>query len=79
LNLIFVFQMVSMDKKYFFLVYVSSAIYIFTQEELLILLDQCVELNKNNGITGMLLYKDGNFMQVLEGVKRMLSVPIKKY
>ena len=31
------------------------------------LLAQCRKNNADLGITGMLLYKDGNFMQVLEG------------
>lgn len=56
-----------MDKSCFFLVYVSSAVELLTQAELLMLLEKCVDNNSDNKITGMLLYKDGNFMQVLEG------------
>lgn len=51
----------------FFLVYVSSANTLFSPSELVDLLAQCHEQNATVGITGMLLYKDGNFMQVLEG------------
>jgi hypothetical protein len=51
----------------FFNVYVSSAIKLFAQSELLGLLEKSRENNAKLGITGMLLYKDGNFMQVLEG------------
>lgn len=51
----------------FSLVYVSSATVPFTPEELVDLLKQSHEKNARLGITGMLLYKDGNFMQVLEG------------
>jgi hypothetical protein len=50
-----------------FLVYVSSAVKPFAESELLELLAKSVENNLNLGLTGMLLYKDGNFMQVLEG------------
>src|SRR3954465_12203500 len=49
------------------LIYVSSAVQLFTTEELVALLEQARRKNARLGITGMLLYKDGNFMQVLEG------------
>ena len=49
------------------LVYVSSAVEPFSQPELVELLEQSHANNEALGITGMLLYKDGNFMQVLEG------------
>lgn len=49
------------------LVYVSSAIRLLDDQELHNLLEECRERNARLGITGMLLYKDGNFMQVLEG------------
>lgn len=51
----------------FSLTYVSSAIALFTARELRELLECCNENNRRQSITGMLLYKDGNFMQVLEG------------
>ena len=47
--------------------YVSSAVKSFTRSELRELLAVCVANNRPLEITGMLLYKDGNFMQVLEG------------
>jgi len=50
-----------------FLVYVSSATLPFSGEDLRALLATCRENNAELGVTGMLLYKDGNFMQVLEG------------
>ena len=51
----------------FFLVYVSSAVAPFTPPELVDLLAKSHENNGKLSISGMLLYKDGNFMQVLEG------------
>jgi hypothetical protein len=51
----------------FFLVYVSSATRPFSGEDLRVLLETCRKNNAELGVTGMLLYKDGNFMQVLEG------------
>lgn len=51
----------------FHLVYASSALQPFTKPELQTLLEQARQKNDKLGVTGMLLYKDGNFMQVLEG------------
>jgi hypothetical protein len=51
----------------FFLVYVSSATRPFSGQDLRVLLKTCRKNNAELGVTGMLLYKDGNFMQVLEG------------
>lgn len=51
----------------FRLVYVSSATQLFSQADLLDLLVKAREKNQRLGITGMLLYKDGDFMQALEG------------
>jgi hypothetical protein len=51
----------------FSLVYASSAVKPFTQSQLLDLLAESREKNERLGITGLLLYKDGNFMQALEG------------
>jgi len=49
------------------IVYISSAVTPFSKDQLLELLNHCRTSNQRNGLTGMLLYKDGNFMQVLEG------------
>jgi uncharacterized protein YaaQ len=51
----------------FYIVYVSSAVRPFSSSELVELLSKAHERNTKIGITGMLLYKDGNFMQVIEG------------
>ena len=50
--------------------YVSSANEKFQQTELLELLNQARQYNKNNNITGLLLYDGvGTFLQTLEGEK----------
>ena len=49
------------------LTYVSSATTFLNPTELLALLNRARTNNVALGLTGMLLYKDGNFMQVLEG------------
>jgi hypothetical protein len=51
----------------FHTVYASSASQPFSKPELRALLEQARPKNAKLGLTGMLLYKDGNFMQVLEG------------
>lgn len=51
----------------FSLTYVSSATRHFSVAELESLLTTCVRNNAERGLTGLLLYKGGNFMQVLEG------------
>lgn len=51
----------------FFLVYVSAAETWFSATELHALLQGSRARNQQAGITGLLLYKDGNFMQALEG------------
>lgn len=48
-------------------VYISSAIRPFSEDELVHLLRTARQRNARRGVTGMLLYEDGNFMQVLEG------------
>lgn len=58
-----------MPPKIFFLVYVSSAVRLFSAAELLKILGKFRRNNQLLGITGMLLYKDGNFIQALEGTE----------
>lgn len=48
-------------------VYVSSATAPFSEAELVELLAHSREKNRRLDVTGMLLYHDGNFIQVLEG------------
>jgi hypothetical protein len=65
----------------FALVYVSSAVTEFSPSQLVDLLKTSHGNNAALGITGMLLYKDGNFMQVLEGdeaVVRSLYAAIER-
>ena len=49
------------------IVYVSSATRLWSRTELFHLLDVCRRNNQRTGITGILLYRDGNFMQAIEG------------
>jgi hypothetical protein len=51
------------------LAYFSSAQEYFSKPQLLTLLNKAREKNASLGITGMLLFKEGNFMQLIEGEK----------
>lgn len=62
----------------FFLVYISSATQPFSVDDLSTLLAVSRKNNAELGITGMLLYKDGNFMQVLEGDERTVRALYEK-
>jgi hypothetical protein len=59
----------------YLLVYVSSAVDLFSEIELEELLKKARANNHRLDITGMLLYQGGNFMQLLEGPKeKVLSL-----
>ena len=55
------------------IVYTSTAAALFERQELLNLLEESVQRNTSAGITGLLLYKEGSFMQVLEGEERAVK------
>jgi hypothetical protein len=54
-------------------VYVSSAQRELSPSELTELLKETRENNKRRGITGMLLYRGGNFLQVIEGTESAID------
>jgi hypothetical protein len=62
----------------FFSIYASSAVDLFSEKELLELLEVSRRNNHAIGVTGMLLYKDGNFMQILEGEKEKVVPLLEK-
>ena len=55
------------------LIYVSSAVHPFTTPELAALLAHAREKNQRLNITGILLYKGGNLLQVLEGEEDVVN------
>lgn len=59
--------MIEQNQPLISLVYVSSAAHLFSDDEPVELLNKSVVRNQQENISGMLLYKDGNFMQVIEG------------
>jgi hypothetical protein len=62
----------------FFSVYVSTATRLMSEEELNALLEQSRAKNARADITGLLLYKDGNFMQFLEGAKEKVCALLEE-
>lgn len=56
----------------FHLAYASSATEPFSDAELITLLERARQKNTAANVTGMLLYRGGNFMQVLEGEERIV-------
>lgn len=58
--------------------YVSTATHDFSQSELFSLLDECRNSNLRNNLTGQLLYKNQEFMQVLEGKEKDLKLIFEK-
>lgn len=57
----------------FFLVYVSSATTLFSRAEIDAILAESHRNNARLGVSGILLYKDGNLMQLLEGDERVVE------
>jgi hypothetical protein len=60
------------------LVYVSTATIPFFRLDLRELLSKSRDNNAKLGITGMLLFKDGNFLQVLEGEREKVRALYQK-
>lgn len=60
------------------LIYTSSAVELFREDELVELLKISRDNNRRRGITGMLLYNDGNFLQVLEGPEESVRTLYEK-
>ena len=60
------------DQNIYQLVYVSISDLEFDNQDIMNLLDVAREKNSQLDITGMLIYKDGIFMQLLEGKKEVV-------
>lgn len=56
-----------MTQKIFFHIYSSSAVSAFSPDDLVALLAKSQSNNSKVGVTGLLLHKAGQFMQLLEG------------
>ncbi|MBA3534681.1 MAG: BLUF domain-containing protein [Ardenticatenales bacterium] len=61
----------------YYLIYASAASRRMNEEDLVELLRQARENNQKANITGLLLYRNGNFMQLLEGPERNVKQLIR--
>ncbi len=55
------------------LIYASRAQRLFSMHEFMDILRKSQEKNLQNGLTGVLAYGDGYFMQIIEGDRRLVS------
>ncbi|MDP9076544.1 MAG: BLUF domain-containing protein [Bacteroidota bacterium] len=62
----------------YFILYLSAGTTWFTEDELTRLLAISTHNNSRNGITGLLLYADGNFIQLLEGEQGVVLETYKR-
>ncbi len=62
----------------YFLIYVSRAEGDLSEQQLLEILAKSRSNNERDGLTGMLLYKDQRFMQVLEGEKEKVLATYRR-
>jgi uncharacterized membrane protein (DUF373 family) len=60
------------------ILYISVATDPMSSEELVRLLQQCRESNASKGVTGMLLYGNATFLQVLEGDEEVIEELLEK-
>jgi len=62
----------------YYIIYLSSATQLFDNQELQDILEVSNKNNEQQGVTGLLLYSDGNIIQVLEGEKETVQAIYKK-
>ncbi len=67
-----------MKDRMHYLIYVSAATELMSDAELAQILEVSRRRNVEDGITGMLLYKDGSFMQLLEGPRDKVTATFER-
>ena len=65
-------------EKLYSIIYASSSKKILTENELEIFLQEIRNLNLMHQITGLLLYSEGNFIQLIEGEKKIIQLVYSK-
>lgn len=66
-------QILKLSKQMDYLIYISTATQPLNDDELKEILVKSQQNNSRDGLTGMLLYGEGTFVQLLEGDTAMLS------
>ena len=67
-----------MKEKIYFHIYSSVAVKPFTPDELVDLLSKAQAKNWQVGLTGLLLHRDGKFMQLIEGSEKAVRLILAK-
>ncbi len=62
-----------MENQIYFHIYTSTAAANFSPDDLVQLLTKAREKNSQVGVTGLLVHKDGRFMQLLEGPREAVE------
>ncbi len=60
------------------IIYLSSASYLFSEQELMDILNKSRTNNTALGVTGLLLYSEGSILQILEGDEDVLKTLYKR-
>ena len=60
------------------IVYASTATKEMSDDDLLLILEKSRTFNQLNGVTGLLLYREGFFIQVLEGEENIIDTLYEK-
>lgn len=66
------------QEEVFQLLYISAAVHDFTEEELNELLLKARQNNESMGVSGMLLFHEGSFIQALEGEEQSVKALYEK-
>ena len=66
------------DEQLYRLLYVSTARHFLDDQELEALLDQARARNRTAGLTGMLIYAEGNFLQYVEGPRHEVEALVAR-
>ncbi len=61
-----------------FILYLSSSVKLLSQKDLRDLLDEIAKFNEKKQITGLLLYHQGNFVQIIEGTRDHIQSTFNK-
>ena len=66
------------NEEVFQLLYISAAVHEFTEADLTVLLEKARLNNESMGVSGMLLYHEGSFIQALEGDEQAVNTLYNK-
>ena len=62
----------------YYIIYLSTGTKQFTEDDLTVILSKSVANNTRDNVTGVMLYHEGNFIQLLEGEKEAIFDTFKR-